>query len=546
MVRIHTDKCGKEEKQIYMSLDGVSESKSTSVSMDVFSTKFKNCRTIYPNRIVRPLGKVRLSNSEQFKFVLRDIKSMELEVEKFVGDNPKRSTLKGSLNHSAYYPCEYCWGKGVQWNTAKSEALRKQEEKKISEHNEFIASKIEFLKQNDTSDIKNLKISMLESLLKDPDKHCSKPRTQIVWPAVTRNSNMRTTEEVKEIVRRIENGERLTRDECKGIQGPSEFLYLTNFDYVKDAPAEYMHTTCLGLIKRLVELTFQVGENRPRKTTRKLSPVALFNKKMSEIKVTDDFSRRIRALDFAVMKAQEFRNLALVFFIIIIDCIEPGEKEIRLWLLLSFMLRACTLPNEEFQNIPKSKIKYCMSNFYIIFEMLFGAINCSYSVHVVCSHLLDIRGENPLTETSAFSFESFYSELRNSFTPGTTSTTKQILKNIYMKRILAPHVCKRPISVSAYDTAMECNSLVYTFVENKYHFYKIKDINRDILTCCEIEKKEWNTSDAGNLTWSQVGVFLKGNIQKEKVSVKLSDVKGKLVHVQNHLLTLPNNVLREK
>ena len=75
-----------------------------------------------------------------------------------------------------------------------------------------------------------------------------------------------------------------------------------------------MHSVCLGLVKRLLELTFNVGTNRKRQTTRKLSTPAQFDQLMASVQVPKEFSRRCRKLDISIMKAQEFRNLILFFF----------------------------------------------------------------------------------------------------------------------------------------------------------------------------------------------------------------------------------------
>lgn len=133
------------------------------------------------------------------------------------------------------------------------------------------------------------------------------------------NSPLRTKAEILSIVAKIESGDPImSPDELKGIVSRSLLLDIENFHCVFDLPGEYMHGTCLGLIKRLTELTFAVGENRYRVTKRKLTPPSKFNELMSKIKVTHEFPRRIRELDFAVMKAVEFRNLSLFYFPIII------------------------------------------------------------------------------------------------------------------------------------------------------------------------------------------------------------------------------------
>ena len=128
---------------------------------------------------------------------------------------------------------------------------------------------------------------------------------------------------------------------------------------------------------------------------------------------------------------------------------EKYKKERQLWLTLVFMIRACVIPNEEFENVCKATIVNACELFYNLYFEVFGQRNCSYSVHVVPSHLLKIRGNVPLTERSAFRFESFYAEMKKMFKAGTTSPLKQILQNTYMKRSIEHHVCQKTIVYEA-------------------------------------------------------------------------------------------------
>ena len=121
---IHNSRCPRQniEKNVSLSLDGVSESKSTSVSMDVFTIKMKKCRTVYPHRIVRPLGQYKVETSEQIRLVLSDIRANGCNIEKIIADNPKRSNLRCAKCSSSSYPCEYCVAKGLRVKTRASEA----------------------------------------------------------------------------------------------------------------------------------------------------------------------------------------------------------------------------------------------------------------------------------------------------------------------------------------------------------------------------------------------------------------------------------------
>ena len=116
-----------------------------------------------------------------------------------------------------------------------------------------------------------------------------------------------------EIIEKIEEGLEMNPDERKGIKGRSLMLNVQDFNYIHGIPTEYMHLLALGVVKRLLEQCFTVGENRSRLVKTPLASPDLFNVLMKSIKVTHEFSRRARKLDLAVMKAQELRNICIFF-----------------------------------------------------------------------------------------------------------------------------------------------------------------------------------------------------------------------------------------
>ena len=226
--------------------------------------------------------------------------------------------------------------------------------------------------------------------------------------------------------------------------GYSPLMDYPHFDFINGIPIDYMHMICIGVVKRLVQLTFTCGETRKRLTTRRLSNPKVFNAIMMRLKVPSEFSRRGRNLDLGVMKAEEFRNLIIFFFPIVLECIpgSAGDKERRLWQILAFQVRAYTLPNSEFMQVRESQLQHCCERFYLLYESLFGKTNCSYNIHMM-GHLSKVRARGPLTETSTFAFESYYGEMRNSYVAGTSSTGKQLLQNAYIKRQLPHTHCQK-------------------------------------------------------------------------------------------------------
>lgn len=494
--------------------------------------------------------KFKPDNKVYFKNFLDDLTENECTIKAFVGDNQKRAMARDALRHSALFPCEYCFSRGVRSGICLQTDQVKQE-KIIDLQKQQIAIEEQIFKMQeedeeaDTTILASIKEGIMNAL-----KDLHRKKSHIVWPSSTMEGEPRTKEKILGILQHIaENNGNVSKEEAKGIAGKSPLLDIPYFNIIKHIPTEYLHSVCLGITKKLIELTFNVGISRKRITKRKLSNPSTFNDLMSKVKVFKECSRRARSLDFSVMKGQEYRNIVLFFFPLVVQCIEPKHKERKLWLLLAYKIRACTLPNKEFQSINLEVIEYCCKEFYKLYESLFSIDNCTYNTHVVCSHLLDMRDQGPLTHTSAFSFESFYGEVRHAFVPGTPSTLKQIMTKIFLKRQLSYHCCAPSMTCTNYETDMERNNLIYTYIHQTYEFYRIVEVEDDVFLCKKIEKQTHKFPETPTLKWEKVGLFkVSDPMVESNVLVKIphNSVAGKLIKVQNLMITCSKNVLDEK
>ena len=549
--------CPTRSNEINLSLDGVQESRSTNISTDVYSMTFKNCKKVYPFKLIRPINKFKTDDRRHFQDVLEDININSLTINNLIGDKPKRCFFKDIMNQNSTYACEYCESPAIQVrNTQKIEDIQK----KYALQKETILSQIEFLTTNPgtssnvgkiqslNKDLKKIDVYLKEELKKNTIRH-------LCWPYSTANGNPRIIDTINEIVNQIETSEGpLDRHDTKGITGKSLLLNIEGFDYICSVPVEYMHSVCLGVVKRFVELTFNVGQTRVRNTKRKLSDPKDFNRLIRNVQVPGELSRRCRNLDFAVLKASEFRNIILFFFPIVVKCIgNTHVKERRLWLQLAFVVRSCVISNEEFAKINKNIITGHSHSFYKNYEKIYGAHNCTYSTHTVLCHILQIRGDEPLTERSAFIYESFYAEMKNLFSPGTISPTKQILRNCFIKRQLQGHQCTNTIkyskmpSIENINIGKENNHSVYVITEHGHDMYNIiDDNNANTFTCVKQGKFDAQFPELKNVKWSNVGVYKLGPLCSNHVEIPKTNIAGKVIHVDNLLITCPNHVLNEK
>ena len=294
-----------------LSLDGVLESKSSLSSLDTYSVKFHQCRNIYPIRLIKPCHRFKFDEQEQLRKVLSDINENEIEIDCTVLDKIKRSSVTCTKGHSAKFGCEYCSNCAIS-HVVHNKKVLADIEKRYVLLQKNIKKKLANLRQEENIDVN--KINNLEEQLatldQERDNEIRKSgRKQLTWPASTMEGNLRTKENIQAIVNEIKNNPNILQS--KGIKGESLLLNQPNFDIIEDSPCEYMHSVCLGLVKRTVSLTFKVGENRQRITKRKLSDPKIYNDKIRLVQVFREFSRRCRNLDFSVMKASEFRHIVL-------------------------------------------------------------------------------------------------------------------------------------------------------------------------------------------------------------------------------------------
>ena len=109
-LKLHKEMCPNFTPSVQLSLDGVTEPKSNTISLDVYSTKFSDCRHIYPHQIIRPVQKYQLPPRPQLSTLVQSLQNNSLTITNFVGDNPKKVIIREALCRSAKYACEYCNG----------------------------------------------------------------------------------------------------------------------------------------------------------------------------------------------------------------------------------------------------------------------------------------------------------------------------------------------------------------------------------------------------------------------------------------------------
>jgi hypothetical protein len=70
-----------------------------------------------------------------------------------------------------------------------------------------------------------------------------------------------------------------------------------------------------------------------------------------------------------------------MFPILADNLVDPCQS--LLWAKLAFVLRAYSLPEEEYQHVDVDYLRRTLRDFLVLFEDIFSPSNCTYNIHVV-------------------------------------------------------------------------------------------------------------------------------------------------------------------
>ena len=363
VIKLHKElhPSGPAPTEFDFSVDGIPETKSSGLSIDVLSIRMTTCRTVYTLAVLQPARKaMQLPDSIVLEHFLDEYRGCGLRVRYAIADAPKRSALQGMKQHSANYGCPYC------------------KAKKINKH----------------------------------------------YPSETAGAPLRNDVELRALA---EIAHEEDEDVLCGVKQPSPIRSI-DIDLVHNVPAEKMHLLDLGIVRKIMQLSFRCTAFKATDVPFMRSSDVALSEKLTTILCLPEFARRTRPLDLANYKAEEYRNLATCFWPAVADTIPPAVVD--LWLLTVFLVRGMILPDENYQELQEFyDLTAVLKRWYIMFESVFTVRHCSHNVHVFGAHFLLVRELGPITETSAYCYEGHYNVLKRSYRAGTPSTGQQALKN---------------------------------------------------------------------------------------------------------------------
>ena len=228
VIEIHSSTCPRPHcDTVQLSLDGIQESKSSSVTTDAYSITFKNCSKVYPIRLIRPTNKYKYNEQNQILNVITDIHESSCTISSVVSDNPKRSNCRCALCHSASYACEYCEACAVLITNQLAHIKEASIKKKYELRRKSLLNTIEFLKDSpgsvkskeaDQKKIDNL-TKTLQTLEEEESKEIKtiEKKRKLAWPFSTMSGTLRTQDLIKYTVNKIKKKRKFRQTRKEGL-----------------------------------------------------------------------------------------------------------------------------------------------------------------------------------------------------------------------------------------------------------------------------------------------------------------------------------------
>ena len=491
-----------EKVQLIAGIDGVQESRSTNISLQICHLALLDCHR-HPVPVVISRSKLSTKYVEPIvilEMVVKQIRDLGHKLYLIVADKPMRACILQQKQQGSPFPCEYCW---------------------------------------------------LRSTVRDyPYKDRTRARHVYLYD---QSCVPKTKANVVEHLRQMEG---MTELQCKGYVGYSFLFNIPDFDPIIGVCAEYMHSICLGCIKKLLALTFNLG-NVGGVVQRHLRvaqvDVAVLNNALATVHSVSEFNRRVRALDFANVKGEELRNFGLVYgFVIIVNL--PGNGELaEIWKRFMFIFRAYVCLSDE--ELTKLKNKFDLRAFTLQFEkkyiQYFSSYHMVYNCHII-QHFEELRKAGPLTTTSAFACESMFGRFLQGITPGTFSIGTQGTERVLYNYNASHHRCQKKITFKERKRETKCDdSLVYIADESGYKVWQIISSNQaeKKAKCKRIKVKRYMARMPGvqghELDFSDIGVYINLGVTDQEVEFSFNVFDGKCIKIKHLIVTLPRHVLLE-
>ncbi len=451
--------------------DGIPNGKSSPDNLHVMGVQFRGCRQVYIPCVRVARRKERKNLSRFLDHFVQECFTLGVHVDYFLADAPMRAFLKCLKGHAGRFSCEYC--------EAEGECI-------------------------------NRRICYPSSTLK------KRKRSHLRW--------LECVQELEKL--RLEG--RPDTDSFMGVTGRSPLLKLRQFDMVNKAPSDPLHRDWLGICKSTLwrnTVGMSKGGNLSatgRKITDEVSEIYRM------LNLPSEFSHRSREVDYPNFKGHEWKSLAVTCFPSICKIVEEyiDHATAHVWLLFIFVILINNGPQWARDDIGEDYMSVIHELLYDQFQDSFGEAACTFNWHAF-SHMQDISKSGKPSQLSTEPYESAYGEVQAVYRPGTRSIGLQIVSNMMIKRLnhTQGRACENHLVI-----APRCKDVRFDdsiVMDNEYNYYRVCQVERELVAVCAIKTKEWKCPTDTNLPMRYVGVCQYVETSQVQVLLKKTDIVGK-------------------
>lgn len=209
------------------------------------------------------------------------------------------------------------------------------------------------------------------------------------------------------------------------IEFHSGFTILVNilqFDLVNAVPFDYMHSVCIGVMKKL--LIFWNGGVKRHRLALPHNLISVLNDNLNKLGqyIPEEFqrapninSRKHPIQDASHWKATELRQFLLYTgMVVLLDIVDKEVYDHFMQLCIAIRILLTSNISDEYINYAKSLIH----NFVASFPYIYGRSYMSHNVHIILHLADDVKIFGPLNNFSAFPFESYMQPLKRKIKNG--------------------------------------------------------------------------------------------------------------------------------
>ncbi|XP_053387539.1 uncharacterized protein LOC128551126 [Mercenaria mercenaria] len=218
----------------------------------------------------------------------------------------------------------------------------------------------------------------------------------------------------------------------RGIKGPSMLMLCPKYDCIKGTAVDYMHMLCLGLVRLLLNLWFNVSNSSQVFSV--YSDVKIVDDRLENIKVPYFIKRKPRSIsdNLKFWKAAELRSW---FYYYSVPCLTGILQPRYLYHYCAFLQAMFLLNQSSISQSDILKSEALLRYFVFLLPTLYGEKCLTLNAHSLL-HLPEcVKELGPLWSYSCFSFEGANGELLKMF-HGTQFIDIQIANAVHIYQLL--------------------------------------------------------------------------------------------------------------